>query len=241
MANSNEREAMRARGAYRILLAAAALIILLLAQAAPAYVVGIGDFGPSTETDYSFNHLLNGWLVGPATVTPDPNSGAWVKELNAPSWWPRRTNTFNLIEVLKVGDGPSWTGWHEEILGETKWNWADGCLFTYNSSAPPAGLLGMFKNIDLVAEGKITDSRIDFDLAATPLAADTWVLIWKTIAWTGGTWKGGFNGPGNLFVRETLTTTTATPLPGAVWMLAAGFVGLVGIRRKVFKESLITG
>ncbi len=233
----------RWRGIKKIVFAAAALCFTLtpLAHAAlvPSIAVGDGPDGISVSTSHQFRPVFGGWVIGPVTVSADPEAGPWVKELYAPfgGRWPRTDNTFSLLEVIKVGEGPAWTGWHETILTDG-WSWRNGSIFAYTpgelTGAPSPGMpftpflsgngFGQFSSLSLLDGGSVNGRTIDFDFPE-PVEAGTWLFVLKRLGWDGG--DGGPRGP--IHVSERVS---AVPLPAAAWMLGAGLVGLVLIRRR---------
>jgi hypothetical protein len=192
--------------------------------------------GTTISTSHNFNPFFRGWVIGPVIVNADPAAGAWEKELKKPLWgWPRSGNTYGLLEIIKVGDGPAWTGWHENIL-TNGWEWVKGSIFAYTPTSPTgasssmpfslnlsgSGTWSAPKGFQLIDTGSISGDTIDFEF--NPLNPNTWLLIYKTLEWDG---EGRPSGP--IRIAETLS---AVPIPGAAWMLGAGLIGLVVIRRK---------
>jgi hypothetical protein len=197
--------------------------------------VGENAGAAPTITTYDYNPFSRGWFIGPLVVDSDPGAGAWVKQLNSPDWgWPRRGNTYSLLEVIKVGDGPAWNGWQEDIQ-TSGWNWVKGNIFAYtpassagSSSGMPysfnlsAGAWNSIKGLTLLDKGDIAGDSIRFDFTA--LNPDTWLFVWKTLDWDG---DGRPSGP--IQVSERMSTV---PIPGAARLLGAGLVGLITIRRR---------
>jgi hypothetical protein len=229
---------VRDRRLKEFLVLAAALLLFAWTHSALASIVpaiGVGEtIGNSTTTTHDYLPAVKGWYISPVTVNSDPAAGAWMKELNGPDrGWPRRNNTYSLIEVIRLGDGPAWTGWHEEIL-TNGWNWVKGSIFAYTpasststSSTMPfsfnlsAGAFNLFNGLTLLDTGNIAGGGIRFDF--NPLGTDTWLLVSKTLEWEGG---GRPRGP--IRIAEGMSTV---PIPGAAWLLGAGLVGMAAMRR----------
>jgi hypothetical protein len=194
------------------------------------------EAGPaiSTSSTHAYLPSIKGWFIGPVSIDSDPDF-AWLKELQAPDrGWPRRNGSYSLIEVIRVGEGAAWSGWHEEIR-TSGWSWTGGSIFTFTPGADfgpgsaamalalnlSAGALNRFDGLTLLDTGSIASGGIRFDF--NPLGTDTWLLVSKTLAWDGG---GRPSGP--IHITEGMSTV---PIPGAAWLLGAGLAGLVAMRR----------
>lgn len=194
--------------------------------------IGLGYTpGAAITTQHDYALFLKGWFIGPVSVNHDASAGAWVKELNGPGWgWPRRDNTYNLLEVIRIGDGPAWNGWQEEILTEV-WNWVNGGIFALASgssagasSSPFNGRAwNPFSGLTLLDRGDISSDHDGIRFDFTALGTNTCLLVWKTLEWDG---PGRPNG--SIQIAERMSTV---PLPGAAWMLGAGLVGSVAVRK----------
>ncbi len=197
---------------------------LLLHAPASSHGVTIG-LGASEEirTQHAYHSLLSGWWVGPTEVDTDPADGFWTKELRLP----RRVSLdspLNLVEVLKVGSGFTWSGWHEEFIS-TGWDWKQGAAYLFgpdalNISKISSGHLGPVSTIGTVsADG----NSIDFAFA-NALGEGSWMVLVKQFMWTG---EATGDRP-----RSILVAQSPVPVPGALWLLGSGILGLVLIRRR---------
>lgn len=214
---------------------AVAVFLLLAALIPPACAsiaaIGVGSEGESFISTYDYSLLLGGWFIGPTTVNADPDAGPWVKKLAAPEFPRPLLGFYQVIEVLQVGEGPAWNGWHEEIRTDD-WAWVSGSVFTFEppDSFSDLGLgsllaSGQSWGFEQAAAGSIGNDLRSIDFDFDPFGADTWLLVAKTIRWTGGFCAA----PGSVEIAENMSVV---PLPGAAWMLASGLIGLVVIRRR---------
>jgi hypothetical protein len=198
--------------------------VLLLHAPASAHGVTIG-LGASEEnrTQHAYRPLLSGWWVGPTEVDTDPAAGFWTKELRLP----RRVgldSPLNLVEVLRVGSGFSWNGWHEEFLS-AEWDWKQGAAYLFgpdalNISKISSGSFGPVSTIGAISAG---GNSIDFAFA-NPLSEGSWLVLVKQFIWTG---EAAGERPKSILVAQS-----PVPIPGALWLLGSGILGLVLIRRR---------
>ncbi len=215
----------------KALLLSTLALLLVLGPAASASTVALG---PGSEPALTTWHPLvttpigAGWLVGPRTVEADPVAGQWLKNLQSPGWLLGFTDTFYLLEVLKVGSGPAWVGWHEDLL-TPGWEWGSGVMFAYepNNGSSSNFSWNLFGLLDPLAKGEISGGSIDFFFDA--LDPGSWVFTLKTIDWTGGE---GSNWFAPLRIAEN---PSAVPIPGAAFLLGSGLLGLIVFRRNKVK------
>lgn len=211
----------------KVFLPAALALLLAVGQAAFGSTVALG---PGSETALATWHPLiwtpvgTGWLVGPRIVEADPDAGQWLKKLQSPGWLTGGTDTFYLLEVLRVGPGPAWVGWHEELL-TPGWKWGSGVMLAYEpGNGDPSNFSWNLSGIvDPLARGEISGGSIDFIFDA--LDPGSWVFTLKTIEWIGGA---GANWITPLRVAEH---PSAVPIPAAAFLLGSGILGLVALRR----------
>jgi hypothetical protein len=235
-AQLNPESVLRGRHmAKKTILLIGVILALAFGPAASACTVaaGAGD-GVAISTWHPL--LLGaGWLIGPTTVSADPDSGSWLKNLQSPGSLVGKTDTFYLLEILKVGSGPAWTDWHEAIL-TPGWDWGWGKMFTLGAqdaltAANPLSALNCWSLdsaiqsfLNPIAKGVVSDGKIDFFF--DPLEPSTWVFVLKTIQWTGGD-DASLCAPIRIAEHPS-----AVPIPAAVWLLGSGLVGLVALKRR---------
>ncbi|MBI5578111.1 MAG: hypothetical protein HY895_03080 [Deltaproteobacteria bacterium] len=201
------------------------IALLLTASAASAYVVtaGPGDF-EGTHSSHTYNPLLSGWWVGPAEVEMDPEAGFWTKELRLPRW-AGLESPLNLVEILRVGSGVSWNGWNERFLS-AGWDWSRGSAYVFGPDGlkqgkPPLGGLGsLFVAGDISEDG----NAINFTFQ-NALSPGNWLVIWEQFTWTGENTGGR--------PRSILLAQSPVPIPGALWLLSSGILGMLLIRRRL--------
>ena len=205
---------------------------------ASTYGHGIGSengFAISTRHPLIATPAGAGWLVGPQTVSADPEAGAWLKHLQSPGRLLGSMDTFYLLEVIKVGSGLAWTDWHEEIL-TPGWSWGSGAMYAYGANLASLSLnkalagngmgafpFNWFGSIEPIAQGEIKGDRIDFSFEA--LDPSSWVFILKSIHWTG---EDGGRRFASIRIAEY---PSPVPIPSALVLLAGGLIGLVAIRK----------
>ena len=117
------------------------------------------------------------------------------------------------------------------------WSWRNGSIFAYTpgalAGAPSSGMpfmpflsgsgFGPFSSLSLLESGSVNGRTIEFNFP-DPVETGTWLFVLKGLGWDG---EGRPKGP--IHVSERMS---AVPLPAAAWMLGAGLLGLVVIRRR---------
>ena len=202
------RDSLLPKGA----LVALALGVLLLLQARPATAFGVGwegSAGPEHTTWHAYNRVFDGWVAGPVVVSQDEDRGPWVQNLLRPLSFKGLDDSFNLLEIVRVGS-TGWTGGWQEEIRTSGWAWDWGKMYSF-----AGGNLSLLDAGDVSTNGK----TITFDFAS--IGAGTWLWIWKGLDW---------NGDGKPVSLQT--ASSFVPIPGAAWMLGAGLIGLVALRRR---------
>jgi hypothetical protein len=201
--------------------------LLLVQFDASAAGVTIGPGGiEAVSTRHAFKSALSGWWIGPTEIDSDLEAGFWTKNLRLPRFADLDA-AFNLIEVLKIGSGFSWSGWREEF-NSPGWDWTWGGAYVYEPGGPGLGsvLSGGFGAPSILGGISTDGSRIDFAFDAAP-GEGSWLLLVKRFIWSGDPSDGR---PRTVSISES---PSPVPIPNAFWLLATGVVGIVGLRRKL--------
>lgn len=131
--------------------------------------------------------------------------------------------SIHIVEDMEVGPGPVWTDWHEIIL-TPGWEWAFA-----SAPIPPTLDSPSIGPIPGVPGGGGVE--VNFYFPAIPCGEQ--IHIEKYLVWTGL----DVTGAPVVFTPDILVAEypTTVPVPGAVWLLGSGLMGLVGLRKKLKK------